>query len=407
MSLTNRRPAVDKTKPAQHIAQDGHVFQLPTYTMKQIHAAIPPHCFNPSTLRSMAYVARDALYFSTLLYASSYIPHLPNTYLRFLAWTAYTTLQGMIMTGIWILAHECGHGGFSKSKRLNDIMGLIMHSFLLVPYHSWRLTHAKHHKATGNLDKDTAFVPHTRESWVKMRGGADADAASVEWSEYAEDAPLVALWDCLVHQLLGWPGYLLLNLTGQDHPEASGWVSWVKKSHFWFGEDSALFKGPKETRAVALSDVGVVAMMVALYFWGQAVGSWEVALLFVIPWLWVNCWIGELSFVLNCFVISFYSFICAGHWNICCKRRGCDERRVDCRLENILGCAFRAPNYSSSRMSRGSCFCPFGYISFQSPFVSLSLLSFRPFVSSHFSCNFFFCVKCFCLYFQRSFPPPY
>lgn len=31
-----------------------------------------------------------------------------------------------------------------------------------VPYHSWRITHAKHHASTGHMTQDQVFVPSTR-----------------------------------------------------------------------------------------------------------------------------------------------------------------------------------------------------------------------------------------------------
>lgn len=46
------------------------------------------------------------------------------------------------MTGVWVIAHECGHQAFSKYQWLNDSVGLVLHTALLVPYFSWRITHA-------------------------------------------------------------------------------------------------------------------------------------------------------------------------------------------------------------------------------------------------------------------------
>jgi omega-6 fatty acid desaturase (delta-12 desaturase) len=273
----------------KHVDLNGNEFTLPTFTMKEIHDAIPAHCFKPSTLRSLAYVVRDYAYLSTLIYlALTYIPLLPHPSLRFLAWTAYTVVQGFVFTGIWILAHECGHGAFSKSKKLNWTMGLLMHSFLLVPFHSWRISHSQHHKATGNLEKDTAFVPHTRTSWLKRNFGDKADASLVEFAELAEDSPIACLWYAFVHQVLGWPGYLLFNLTGQDYDGAKG----MRISHFYFGEDSVFYK-KAELKLILLSDVGVAVMIAALVAAGQVFGSWNVIVLWGVPWLWVNNWIGE------------------------------------------------------------------------------------------------------------------
>ena len=47
------------------------------------------------------------------------------------------TLQGAVCTGLWVIAHECGHQAFSKYQTVNDAVGIVLHSSLLVPYFSW------------------------------------------------------------------------------------------------------------------------------------------------------------------------------------------------------------------------------------------------------------------------------
>ena len=39
--------------------------------------------------------------------------------------------------GVWVIAHECGHQAFSPSQLVNDTVGFILHTLLLVPYFSW------------------------------------------------------------------------------------------------------------------------------------------------------------------------------------------------------------------------------------------------------------------------------
>ena len=279
--------AYNKLKQQRHVTQHGEIFELPDYTMKEIYDAIPPNCFKSSALRSMLYVARDFGYMSILAYASSFIQYIPAAYTRAFLWTVYTVLQGMVFTGIWILAHECGHGAFSKHKKLNSVMGFLMHSFLLVPFHSWRITHKAHHKGTGNLEKDTAFVPRSRKAWIEANFGSGADAASVGLSHLAEDAPLVVLWNCLVHQFFGWPGYLLFNVTGQKYS-----IPFPKQSHFYPGQDSPFFK-KEQLPLIFLSDIGVVSMIAMLVIGGYFFGSLEMLRLYAIPYLWVNHWIGK------------------------------------------------------------------------------------------------------------------
>lgn len=277
-----------KVDNVRHVDLHGNQFQVPDFTMKQIHDAIPRHCFTPSIPRSMAYVARDLFYLSTVTYLSyTYIPILPTVALRVLAYAASTTLSGMIMTGIWILAHECGHGAFSKSKSLNNVMGLILHSFLMVPYHSWRITHSHHHKATGNLEREIVFVPYTRDEYIKGNHGPDSDPSHVSFSHLAEDSPLLTLYQCIVHQLFGWPAHMIDNVSSQ--PGARGFPQY---SHYYFGIDSALFKA-SELKSILLSDIALATMLFALYSATRVFGWWAVAVFYGIPYLWVNNWIGE------------------------------------------------------------------------------------------------------------------
>lgn len=70
------------------------------------------------------------------------------------------------MTGVWVLAHECGHQSFSESEFANNIVGTICHSLLLVPYHAWRITHGLHHNNTGSCENDEVFAPSTRADWA-------------------------------------------------------------------------------------------------------------------------------------------------------------------------------------------------------------------------------------------------
>lgn len=54
---------------------------------------------------------------------------------------------------IFIIFHDCGHGSFFKSKKLNKIVGIITGMLVFTPYHKWHYQHKIHHKTVGNLDK--------------------------------------------------------------------------------------------------------------------------------------------------------------------------------------------------------------------------------------------------------------
>lgn len=57
---------------------------------------------------------------------------LPSPYLysfaRFALWALYAFAAGLVMTGLWVVAHECGHQAFSESKNINNTVGWFLHS---------------------------------------------------------------------------------------------------------------------------------------------------------------------------------------------------------------------------------------------------------------------------------------
>lgn len=93
-----------------------------------------------------------------------------------------------------------GHGAFSDQSIVNDIVGLIIHSALLTPFYSWKISHRKHHSNTGSCENDEAFVPFTE------------DEVKQNWSDIVQDSPLFILLKIMFFLLLGWmPVYLGFN----------------------------------------------------------------------------------------------------------------------------------------------------------------------------------------------------
>ncbi|KAI1501036.1 Delta(12) fatty acid desaturase [Biscogniauxia marginata] len=258
-----------------------------------IRKAIPPHCFVPSTWRSLGYVARDFVMAGALGYAAlAYIPSVSSPVYRTILWTAYGFLQGLVGVGIWILAHECGHGAFSLHRNLNDVVGWVLHSALGVPYFSWKFSHARHHRFTGHMDKDMAFVPRTSPSWFTQKLGCSL--SSIIDAEVLEDAPAVNLVRLLGQQLGGWQIYMLFNSTsGQDSMQNKN-AKWWRRSHF--DPFSGVFR-PQEAFYVFLSDVGLALVAAALYYGSQALDWQTVFLLYGVPYLWVNHWLVAITYL--------------------------------------------------------------------------------------------------------------
>jgi omega-6 fatty acid desaturase (delta-12 desaturase) len=60
---------------------------------------------------------------------------------------------GGLLTRLFIIQHDCGHGSFFRSKRANDAVGFVLGVVSLTPYQYWRRTHAIHHATSGDLDR--------------------------------------------------------------------------------------------------------------------------------------------------------------------------------------------------------------------------------------------------------------
>lgn len=278
----------------------GNEFQVPDFTIKDIRDAIPKHCFERSGLRGLTYVFRDI----ACLAATFYIFHnyvtpetIPSKPLRVVLWGLYGFIQGLFGTGLWVLAHECGHGAFSSSRNFNDFVGWVLHSSLLVPYFSWQMSHSKHHKATGHMERDMVFVPRTREQQASRVGKLVHELA-----ELTEETPAFTLMMLLLQQLVGWPNYLLTNVTGHNcHEKQREGRGKGKRNGFGGGVNHFDSRSPlyenKDAKLVLLSDLGLILAISALVYLGNTFGWANMAVWYFQPYLWVNHWLVAITFL--------------------------------------------------------------------------------------------------------------
>src|SRR5262249_52083731 len=52
----------------------------------------------------------------------------------------------------FIVFHDCSHGSFVRSKRVNERLGAVLGVLLYTPFAWWRRKHAVHHATSGDLD---------------------------------------------------------------------------------------------------------------------------------------------------------------------------------------------------------------------------------------------------------------
>lgn len=85
-----------------------------------------------------------------------------------------------------------------------------MYDSLGVPYHSWRITHAKHHASTGHMTQDQVFVPPTRtEVGLPAFDPKREDRLGSRVSEEVKRELWEALGDSPIGAVIGSAAYLV------------------------------------------------------------------------------------------------------------------------------------------------------------------------------------------------------
>jgi len=244
----------------------------PFPTHEELLNAIPSKCKERDTAESMKYAAISLGLVLSCFFVSRFIP---VSFIALPLWIVYAVVTGTIATGMWIVAHECGHGAFSDNKLLQDTVGYIYHTFLLVPYFSWQRSHSVHHSRTNHLSEGESHVPRN----IQKPDGVAALDSRVHWGE-----DVFGIANTIQHLLVGWPAYLLMG--------ASGGPNRGYTNHF-FGfstGDVALFPSVWKMK-VFLSDVGIIFFCYLLYKWVCIEGFATVFLQYGLPYLVVNAWL--------------------------------------------------------------------------------------------------------------------
>nr|GMC92877.1 omega-3 fatty acid desaturase, chloroplastic-like [Ipomoea batatas] len=128
----------------------------PPFKLSDIKAAIPKHCWVKDPWKSMSYVVRDVVAVFGLAAVAAYF----NTWI---VWPLYWFAQGTMFWALFVLGHDCGHGSFSSNPKLNSVVGHLLHSSILVPYHGWRISHRTHHQNHGHVENDESWHPITEK----------------------------------------------------------------------------------------------------------------------------------------------------------------------------------------------------------------------------------------------------
>ncbi|KAK9126070.1 hypothetical protein Scep_014916 [Stephania cephalantha] len=229
----------------------------PPFTIGEIRAAIPMHCWVKSPLRSLCYVGRDVALVLVLVVVAA-------CFNNWLLWPFYWVFQGTMFWALFVLGHDCGHGSFSDNKRLNSMVGHLLHSFILVPYHGWRISHKTHHQNHGHVENDESWHPMSEKIYKSMND----TSRKVRFT-----APF---------PLLAYPVYLLYRTPG--------------KSGSHFSPDSDLFQ-PSERQDVITSTLCWTIMVTLLVFSSCIWGPITIFKLYAVPyWIFVM-WLDFVTYL--------------------------------------------------------------------------------------------------------------
>jgi fatty acid desaturase len=275
---------------------------------RQLRAVIPKDCFESNTATSLGYlgvsVAGTALCTALGVALLGVVP--PENWYTLPVWALYSAVTGTVAMGLWVLAHECGHGAFSKNKTVQDTVGYLLHSLFLVPYYSWQRSHAVHHQYTNHMELGETHVPEPMEQGPE--GGGSSASLKLRSSFLAQFGQTLGmrLWGAMqatVHLVIGWPAYLLIGATGGSDRGMT--------NHYWPDPlttpnqpKKELFPGKWKER-VFKSDIGVAAVAASAVAWAVCNGLPQMMALYGGPLIVVNAWLVLYTWLVTLFAISW------------------------------------------------------------------------------------------------------
>ncbi len=239
--------------------------------LKSLYSKIPENYIKPNLIKSLAYFFIDISIISILFYFGYYALSTNNVFLTII----YTILQGSYFWSLFMIGHDCGHESFSSNKFINNLFGYISHSFLLVPFYSWKLSHHKHHSFHNNIDKDESHVAIP----VKLLKNL---------IQKIENKGLLFKFYFIVFNIFAmlgllFPFYLFDNNIFKNDGE----------SHY--DPKASIFKGSE--KHIVLSTFLNLLILASLIFLMFLTSVKTILILYFIPWLIFNFWLYFVTYL--------------------------------------------------------------------------------------------------------------
>lgn len=249
-------------------------------SIKEIRRAIPDHCFERSFLKSTAFLGRDLLLCISLgTLAWNYLEY-ELTVINSFTWIIYGIIQGTFMLGIWYIAHECAHHAYCEYDIINDFIGFILYSLLLVPYFSWQYTHDIHHIRTNHLLDNETNVPVIKRKIEKIFG--------VIIDSIGEN--LFAILYIFNMLFLAWYEYIFFHITGSKRSFHTKKKFTSFPNFFDPRSKNELFP-TKISHKIFISTSGIIIVLSILLFIGFKIGFFQLFVLYFIPFIVVKAWV--------------------------------------------------------------------------------------------------------------------
>ena len=247
-------------------------------SMSAIASVVPNRCFTRQTLTSLAYLCQS-IFIQAIVVVIGF--SIPLKLSMVLVWILYAMISGTTAMGFWVIAHECGHGAFSNNRRLETVIGYLLHTILLVPYFSWQRSHSIHHRFTNHITDGETHVPLViGANGISEQAGGDEEIA---YSQSIGKTTFGVL-QLILHLLLGWPAYLIAGKTSGPKYGLS--------NHFWPRAPFSKTMWPGNwSKKVWMSDFGIGIFLCVLFYWGWNFGIMSVVTIYFAPLLVVNCWL--------------------------------------------------------------------------------------------------------------------
>jgi omega-3 fatty acid desaturase (delta-15 desaturase) len=236
---------------------------------------IPAQCFEKNVPLALGYMVLDLSMWAGVTFAMHSLCHTETwagleLWQRWIATAVFWNLAGFLMWAVFIIGHDCGHGTFSDSEFLNDVVGHLTHGAILVPFYPWQLSHRRHHMYHNHEEKDYSHPWYTAERLARPEEGA---------ARVMDSLPYLRLF----YPIVGWPLYLIGLPDGSHlfpHPQHRLWKDTPAAEYF-----------------KCILSTAVVGGYLALGYLVHGGSLLDMAYYYLAPWLVMGWWLVTVTYL--------------------------------------------------------------------------------------------------------------